>query len=121
MIASTELRIGNYTDKGCVTALPMGRQHSEWNIECDYHDYDFEEINPIPLTEDWLLRFGFEKKETNFGYSKETEEGNIFINNYFVFNFDGFNIAMSTELKSVHQLQNLFFALTGEELKLSEI
>ena len=77
--------------------------------------------NPIPLTEKWLLKFGFEETE------KRTWElsqiGNdidlcISLN-------DGKGTAILWQadpiyiqnIDNIHQLQNLFFALTGEELK----
>lgn len=86
------------------------------------------DIDPIPLTEEWLLKFGFEKIE-NFGvYS------NIFgLNGFMVSLADytnihvdwaddgvGFHSIRCYEELFVNQLQNLYFALTGEELKLKE-
>lgn len=81
---------------------------------------DFEH-KPIPLTEDWLLRFGFENSKTqdkfftkgnNIGIS--TADNQLrFIQGNFVCQL------VLREIKYVHQLQNLYFALTGEELKLS--
>jgi hypothetical protein len=69
------------------------------NIERKDKDYE-----PIPLTEEWLLKFGF------------IWHGDIkilkgYLNNY----VDGNG---ETHLKYVHQLQNLYFALTNEELKI---
>jgi hypothetical protein len=72
---------------------------------------------PIPLTEEWLLKFGFEHIKNNWY--------NIFaVNNTFnVYLFsdnEGFRVEIVSQsitvLKYVHQLQNLYFALTGEEL-----
>lgn len=92
--------------------------------------YSLSDLSGIELTEGWLERLGFEqigeppylgKGEYNFGYpvlklnqfnkmlkcnSKGNSSGNLFL--------DGLRI----ECKYVHQLQNLYFALTGEELKL---
>lgn len=74
-------------------------------------------ITGVPLTEDWLIKFGFEKEIE----SKIT---------YFI--IDEFNIEWWSKAKDgkalftdgnlyrhmdfVHQLQNLYFALTGKEL-----
>lgn len=79
------------------------------------------EFEPIPLTEEWLLKFGFEYssfygnykiKAGNYSNSIKLYEGEWCYNNddsdagcYFV-----------TTIKYVHQLQNLYFALTNEEL-----
>jgi hypothetical protein len=75
-------------------------------------DYGLEEeIVPIPLTEEILLAFGFEYDDIdgNSGYWK--------VNNFkVVFGEDGCSYNWSLIIKYVHQLQNLVFALTGEEL-----
>lgn len=74
-----------------------------------------ESINdyqPIPLTEEWLLRFGFSKEHSsvreNEYWSNGATLGLIKISGFYYHDF----IAVT----SVHQLQNLYFALTGEEL-----
>ena len=78
---------------------------------------------PIPLTEEWLLKFGFEK-ESNKSYS--TGEEIV----YGVYKLDEltynsiqknwwFNGVLSNQPIYVHQLQNLYFALTNEELTLN--
>lgn len=82
---------------------------SDGTIGCYY----IKQITPIPLTEEWLVKFGFEKQmfEPCNTYSKNRilidwrVVGNRF-EEYFY----------KTEVKYVHQLQNLYFALTGEEL-----
>ena len=64
-------------------------------------------IKPIPLTEEWLLKFGFEKAyETCYQYK------DFILNDKFIM----MDIDITIQLKHVHQLQNLYFALTGEEL-----
>ena len=68
---------------------------------------------PIPLTEDILLRLGFVKKE--IGYSKFTEMDQCFLISFGKHTSVN-GIKFNNEIKTVHQLQNLFFALTGEEL-----
>jgi hypothetical protein len=77
-----------------------------------------KDYTPIPLTEEWLLKFGFKPKmiETEYysfwkighlgaRYDKKTHEVEI--------TYIG---AFLKHIKNVHQLQNLYFALTGEEL-----
>lgn len=83
-------------------------------------DIPLHTINPVQITEEWLLKFGFEKTyESQFrlkydhprnyiGYDfSKTEEKSMED-----FRFYGHYI----KIKYVHQLQNLYFALTGEEL-----
>ncbi len=68
---------------------------------------------PIPLTEEWLIKFGLEKDtETDYRW---------FLEDWLAYDVDDncIRIADSWEfgkLKYVHQLQNLYFALTGKEL-----
>lgn len=83
-----------------------------------------DEIHPIPLTEEWLRKFGFNKWEEN-------TDGAIWgiIIGYDV--CEDLKIVQwykgerrferrYLSIKSVHQLQNLFFALTGNELTIKE-
>lgn len=93
---------------------PLEQQH----IEVDLHG-----ISPIQLTEEWLLKFGFEwNKETKTYEHKDfypwhvSKSINIDIQNWQVFNYVLKAVA-NRKIKYVHQLQNLYFALTGEELK----
>jgi hypothetical protein len=68
-------------------------------------------VQPIPLTEEWLVKFGFKKDEYYNAIVKQPIELHVQDNIYWcdiLWN--------SMEIKHVHQLQNLFFALTGEEL-----
>jgi hypothetical protein len=78
-------------------------------------DADRDWIKPIPLTEEWLLKFGFSKKVDYLlqkrGFSICFEKhGDI---------FECFLESIGIEIEYVHQLQNLYFALTNEELILT--
>lgn len=74
---------------------------------------------PIPLTEEWLVKLGFKKDRIDYWRPDEW---------FYAINqkSDGtFWLAEDecdpvTEIKYVHQLQNLYFALTGEELTIKE-
>ncbi len=81
----------------------------------------FKIINPILLTEEWLLNLGFKKDnklnyvfhfEFNEGYEEITVE--LYKGGENDFYFRG-NI-LHNDLKYVHQIQNLYFALTQREL-----
>jgi len=69
--------------------------------------------SPIPLTEEWLFKFGFEKGNLEYFIHE-----NVRINFDLQFEFKGVNnLNFGTNLEYVHQLQNLYFALTGKELE----
>ena len=76
-----------------------------------------EDFEGIPLTEEWLIRFGFEKtsyfKDWGMRYFKKgiciyLEDGE--------FRFYYQTNRAFTSYDSVHEIQNLYFSLTGEEL-----
>lgn len=115
-----ELRIGNYLLGKCVDELD---ERKEWWEQ--YQIKDAEDLmgvkdgwdEPIPLTEKWLLKFSFTKKLGNW----ELPNFRFHINkpmNYDGFVFcDGYSV-ISDKIHYVHELQNLYFALTKTELKL---
>ena len=76
-----------------------------------------EYINPIPLTEQWLLDFGFKVKRGFYDKGKLS----ILLANLKDYHPNGrvyyVSLAiMESQPKYVHQLQNLYFALTQDEL-----
>lgn len=109
MIDAKELRIGNYyyweRDKELMRVAPF-----------DFHELyteedDTENWNPVPLTEEWLLKFGFENgKKGSFEVAYNGDD--------FAYGFMTIRIGRNFILKRkyVHELQNIWFALTGEEL-----
>ena len=120
---ATELRIGNlvnYNNQQCEISA------SDFAVFEMYEKKKLEltSYTPIPLTEEWLLKFGFESKyksvnmQWSFGgleleqISDEDDDGNS-IPQEEIFYYD-----WKFKVKYVHQLQNLYFALTEKELKI---
>jgi hypothetical protein len=103
---STELRLGNhYTEKGIVrTIVPVDILNL---YRCEKANR-ISDMKPTPLTEGWLLKFGWTEEDLERGKILLVESGGFIIR----------NLSSSIVLKHVHQLQNLHFALTGEELTL---
>jgi hypothetical protein len=109
---ANELRIGNYVYD------TLGKVNK---IDLEAITYIVKEphnqVKPIPLTEEWLLKFGATEKyksvsnRWSFGVfsldDPEDENGNL--RNEFYYD-------STLNVKYVHQLQNLYFALTQEEL-----
>lgn len=79
----------------------------------------FDCLERIPLTEEWLLKFGFVFgiKLQDFTKGKYQFVEREILKGYFSEN-KVFYFLNNTKIKSVHQLQNLYFALTGEELEI---
>jgi len=106
---ATELRIGNYVvgDSGTPYRIELS-DFADWYNDHNSHEYG-DHVKPIPLTEEWLTRFGFVKEKGSYimGVHQSRFSGLM------KFKFDPLDI---TRVKYVHELQNLYFALTGEEL-----
>jgi len=118
-----ELRIGNFLRTPNGINHVSGIQDREV-VEVGEIGYVIEMVKPIPLTEEWLLNFGFETYTTE--KSKVYKLGNFMVTYVLKGRFAGnkylkaFNISFSEfgHIKHVHTLQNLYFALTGEELQI---
>jgi hypothetical protein len=129
MIQSNELRIGNNifyngnkNEIGVVTEIKQSFdpiiQYVGINGRQDLY-YQTKHIKPIPLTEGWLVRFGFFKHNNAYVLEKPKENSINFqfsIWNDFTYNSSEFPI----ELKHVHELQNLYWVLCGKELTLKQ-
>lgn len=112
-----ELRIGNY--------IYLSDKEKIWQI-LDGHEIDKADANPftepIPLIEEWLLKFGF---EFAFGQAYiplgDDNDGHLLKDpklGWILDDIEGFQIPLQP--KYVHQLQNLYFALTGNELTIKQ-
>ena len=113
---ANELRIGNLfqyqTSKGYDYDVFTTKYIQD--LIDDPQDDFFE---PIPLTEDWLVKMGFDKKK--IGRNQFNMLFN-WTNNIDIIQYDDgsfyFDNSIMVKIEYVHQLQNLYFALTGEEL-----
>jgi hypothetical protein len=80
--------------------------------------YRLSDMKPIPLTEEWLVKFGFEKIKNN-GIDYELHDCVISFEAEWMWTSESkLNEVRTLIPKHVHQLQNLYFALTNEELTL---
>ena len=110
---STELRIGNllrYTDYTNVKEQLRG---TPFELTADdilfLSENSVHYVDPIQLTEEWLIKLGFVKHSGGYLSSDSAIE--------LTFDF----LVWKPNIKRlkilyVHQLQNLYFAITGQEL-----
>ena len=76
--------------------------------------YGYDQIQPIPLTEEWLLRMGFEFKTGWDDFKYYTLDGvELYLTNQ-GFEYD------DQIIKTVHRAQNLFYTLRENELEIKE-
>lgn len=115
---TNELRIGNYVMYADVICKVEG--YSRGFLETDGVNSLISAFQSIPLSEEWLLKLGFHKGKDDYFQSE-----NVFsINDLFIyqhteniFSLYHYN-DVKVYIKSVHKLQNLFFAIYGSELLL---
>lgn len=114
MIQTNELRIGNWVDwngeKGIINQI----LEYEVVFKCG-EDTLISDLKPIELTEEILLKCGF-VRDGNTGYYTCEKVG-------FTINLSGTIgyracIWSNKHINHLHQLQNLYFALTGKELEI---
>ena len=132
MINATELRIGNYfkiktTTTYAVTIREIHEDKIKYSFNFGIEREVFSKhcllcyLKPIPLTEEWLIKFGLKQDSTDkYWYFSPTY--NKFYPLYergIYWGFNGLGLSVN-EMQYVHQLQNLYFALRGEELTITE-
>ena len=115
---ATDLRIGNliYSDTKQVTVIDGFMNDSVYkNVDDERVRFILSNItycNGIPLTEEWLFKFGFKRFPWGLVAGNLLFKDNLKCTELTFEVGNGFRV----EIKYVHQLQNLYFALTGEEL-----
>lgn len=105
--------------------LTIGEKRCTIKMPYSKLSQSYEEFEPIELTEEWLLKMGFDSNKVAYKIDNER----FLFELYF---YDAWNLNYTEKPKFgngnveisgywyVHQLQNLFFALCGEELKIKE-
>ena len=76
------------------------------------------EYQEIPLTEEWLLKLGFAQNPFDYNWENDSRMSLYEINDYkyFIAQLDCVTIR---EVETVNDLQNLYKALTGNQLTIS--
>jgi hypothetical protein len=128
MISCYELRLGNriLVDKNLqqvsmITGTTVFTIDAEENHEQKASEQSFEQIDPVPLTDDVLKQCGFVYHNyfkfwqlINTGTRSEMDIDS----DYDVIDF--MRRPIIKKMASLHQLQNVYFMLKGRELKLCD-
>lgn len=114
---SNELRIGNWYINGNdepEQATELFRQY----VKGMEFVLPWPSVEGVPLTEEWLVRFGFSVNGVKEWYLKSYEFAWLPGSGDWYYMCEG--AFASSGMKYVHQLQNLYFDLSGEELTIKE-
>ena len=112
---ATELRIGNW--------YLWEAEGKKYPYQIEARDLDsnyIQNFDPVPLTEEWLVKLGFRGWEDS--YPIDLPDGFLEIEDDFSYGIkssekaDTLGFWYADAVQYVHELQNLYFALTGEEL-----
>jgi hypothetical protein len=135
-LSAQDLRIGNLVYYHIEDPMDERKEYDKIgpidhnDLRCLVTHEDNSEYRPIPLSEEWLRKFGFSDKEyqegfigidvnhMNFVLTKPNKMGDF--QEYFAWEYKNDIWPKYNELKFIHELQNLFYCLTGEELVINE-
>ncbi len=117
MLKPTECRLGNIVSY-------LGK---EYKIECihpnipsieDYGFVTWNRLQGVPITEEWLLSVGFKKYNGDFWDKRSSYKKNgFYLDSKFQPTDEDFNFELTKyRIQFIHQLQNIYFAHTEEEL-----
>jgi hypothetical protein len=128
MVRTRDLMLGNYinasgivcdvygikTDLEGVTEQQLYDTISFKPIECELPENLPKSIEGIKLTEEWLIKLGWTRHSNNFFHKWSFLIERIVSCEHFVHKVNNRYI----RLEYVHNLQNLYYALMGSNLKL---
>jgi hypothetical protein len=115
-----DLRLGNYIQDESGNIKSVEALSSARGIEVEGGD-PLEIYDPLLLNSEWLLRLGFHASGSSWLHISENFSGfdvQLLDELYFL-NSDG--LPFSNGFTYVHQLQNLYYAMTGSELMVESL
>lgn len=115
MIKASEVRIGNWVNcyKATFSITAINNTHVE-GLGNEGH-FDILDCKPIPLTPEILEQAGFEKDGEVIYRQRNTM---LYFGANFV-DYYHYGHPIKNDIQSLHQLQNLFYALSGTELTIN--
>ncbi len=92
--------------------------HQHDYLDHERQKFKYSDMSPIPITAEWLNKFGF--REASFLQEAISDPNEMYYQTTLRMDSQVFTIKSYTRFKYeyVHQLQNIYFALSGKELKL---
>ena len=132
MVKVSEVRIGNFLlfdfpSRGKVQyrSERINNDFDGFRVIATINDVQIEKVYGIPLTGSWLTKFGFEKIDRHFQHNwiiRLNKTGEHYSIQFFEEKFwlskseyDAWCYVIR-DVEYVHELQNLYYDLTGEEL-----
>ena len=119
-----EIRIGNFVIwRNNDQVFPIEIEH--FQMQQFWEHIRCADIVGIPLTSEILEKCGFVKGEIQSGFTRmlvreyRTEMQGVFPGQYCIMLYASVPYTLYRRFKYLHELQNLFFAITGEELKIN--
>ena len=107
-----------------VTACQVNKNFAQVKKMCEF---DIKNVSEIPLTEEWLIKLGFEKYKGVFRIKLKDDQylRCAFCTIYLSMAIDeydqigGRGTVGLNSIQYVHQLQNIYYSLTGQELTIN--
>lgn len=126
---SKDLRVGNFvTDKDgeVLEVFNILQSYVRVYIDNELEDLQiyYSDLRPIPITEEWLIKFGFNDGIIGicqFSIKPKTDLLIVKSRTCYIasIEIEGANILHTQLIEYVHQLQNLYSSLTGKDLIVS--
>lgn len=118
---ASELRVGNWVSKD-------GEIYQATSATITALENGYFDVEPVIISTEWLTKFGFEllRKNYSLNVGGELFEYAVKYNTEFVIYYDNRKQAWTLDgtvkpdrthyIYSIHELQNLHYAMTGKEL-----
>lgn len=137
-IRAEELRIGNLVQHEigvCTVNMLRGQDIGLYDEALELLGTTLKRVSGIPLTEEWLVRFGFSLIETDIPFERpkmkywvndgiclffnESPPDNTWLVGFADCYFGKYSVVTTDWIYYVHTIQNIYHATKGRELTLS--
>ncbi len=121
MIPGFDLRIGNWIDVRGKQAYVTGITETYVEVNGSTTTEMLEDLHPIALSDELLKGVGFEERSKTALYDKISQPGfsyHLHAHKILIFHSEDNTLChwLSTRIVFLHQLQNIYYYLTGSQL-----